>query len=99
VAQLSYSFYLVHEMLFEWLFPKLAPLFVARIGAYGTMALDSVIGLAFASTLAAVLYVTIERPSMRMRSHPVVLSLIESLMRTYPRANAREEEQPETAPA
>jgi peptidoglycan/LPS O-acetylase OafA/YrhL len=99
VAQLSYSFYLVHEMLFEWLFPRLAPLFVTRIGAYGTMALDSVIGLAFASTLAAVLYVTIERPSIRMRSHPVVLSLIESLMRTKPRANAREEEQPETAPA
>jgi peptidoglycan/LPS O-acetylase OafA/YrhL len=99
VAQLSYSFYLVHEMLFEWLFPRLAPLFVARIGAYGAMAVDAVIGLTIASALAAILYVTIERPSMRMRSHPFVLRLIEPLRRAKPTGDAGEEEQPGIAPA
>lgn len=84
VAQLSYSIYLVHEMLFKWLFPKIAPLFTARLGGYGTMAVDSVIGLAITLAIASSLYVMIERPCMRMRSHPAVLNLIEFLRRPKP---------------
>ncbi len=99
IAQLSYSFYLVHEMLFQWLFPRLAPLFVSRIGPYGTMALDAVAGLIMASVLAVILYVTIERPCMRLRSHAVVLSLIGSLTRAKPAGDARDEERRGTAPA
>lgn len=81
IAQLSYSIYLVHEMLFQWLFPRIAPLFVARLGAYGTMAVDSTIGFAITLAIASSLYVLIERPCMRMRSHPAVLSLIDFFRR------------------
>ncbi len=76
VAQLSYSIYLVHEMLFMWLFPRIAPLFTARLGAYGTMAVDAAIGLVLVLGIASSFYVMIERPCMRLRSHQVVLNLI-----------------------
>jgi peptidoglycan/LPS O-acetylase OafA/YrhL len=76
VAQLSYSGYLVHEMLFIWLFPKLAPLFTARFGNYGTMAIDGLIALILVFFIASTLYVCIERPCMRLRSHPSVLNWI-----------------------
>ncbi len=99
VAQLSYSFYLVHEMLFQWLFPRLAPVFVPRVGPYGALALDAVSGLVLASVLAAILYVTIERPCMRLRTHPAVLRLIDGMRRSKRPGDAREEEQPGTAPA
>jgi peptidoglycan/LPS O-acetylase OafA/YrhL len=81
VAQLSYSIYLVHEMLFDWLFIRIAPIFSARLGAYGTMALDSAIGLVATFVIASTLYVMIERPCMRLRSHPAVLSLIDCFRR------------------
>ena len=67
IAQLSYSIYLVHEMLFMWLFPKIAPLFAARLGAYGTMPVDSAVGFAITLAIASPLYVSIERPCMRLR--------------------------------
>jgi peptidoglycan/LPS O-acetylase OafA/YrhL len=79
VAQLSYSIYLVHEMLFMWLFPKFAPLFSARLGAYGAMAVDSAIGFTITLAISSSLYVMIERPCMRTRSHPAVLGLIDFL--------------------
>ncbi len=77
IAQISYSTYMVHEMIFWWLFPKLAPTFAPRLGTYGTMAVDSAIGVVLVFTLACTLYVLIERPCMRMRTHPAALKLIE----------------------
>jgi peptidoglycan/LPS O-acetylase OafA/YrhL len=79
IAQISYSVYLVHEMIFMWLFPKLAPVFAARLGPWGAMAVSGVIGLFMVFGLASLLYVLIERPCMRMRSHPAILRLIEVL--------------------
>lgn len=81
IAQISYSTYMVHEMIFLWLFPKLAPVFAPRFGPDPTIAIDSAIGLILVFTLACTLYVLIERPCMRMRSHPATLQLIE-LVRT-----------------
>jgi peptidoglycan/LPS O-acetylase OafA/YrhL len=81
IAQLSYSFYLIHEMLFEWLFPRIAPVFAPHLGPYETIAADSVIGFAIAAILAGTLYVTIERPCMRLRSSPATLRLIGSIQR------------------
>lgn len=77
IAQISYSVYLVHEMIFMWLFPRLAPAFAPRLGAWSAMAAAGAIGLAMVFGLASLLYVLIERPCMRMRSHPAVLRLIE----------------------
>ena len=82
VAQLSYSSYLVHPMLFMWLFPRLAVRLVPRLGAYGAIAMDSVVGLVVTFAVSAALYVTIERPCMRMRSHPAILKLIKILSRS-----------------
>ena len=76
VAQISYSVYLVHEMIFMWLFPRLAPVFAPRFGAFRAMAAAGAIGLVMVFGLASLLYVLIERPCMRMRSHPAVLGLI-----------------------
>jgi len=45
------------------------------------MALDSVIGLVATFVIASTLYVMIERPCMRLRSHPAVLSLIDCFRR------------------
>jgi peptidoglycan/LPS O-acetylase OafA/YrhL len=90
VAQLSYSTYLVSEMVFMWLFPRVAPLFAARLGAYGTMLVDSAIGLMLTFAISLSLYLQIERPCMRMRSHPVVLNLIDFFRRPKLRATAEE---------
>lgn len=77
VAQVSYSVYLLHEMIFMWLFPKLAPVFAPRFGPFGAMAVAGAIGLVMVFGLASLLYVGIERPCMRMRSHPATLRLID----------------------
>jgi len=76
IAQLSYSTYLVHEMFFLWLFPRTSPLLIPHFGTYGSMAVNAVIGLVLALVIASSLYVWIERPCMRIRSHPSVLNLI-----------------------
>jgi peptidoglycan/LPS O-acetylase OafA/YrhL len=90
VAQLSYSIYLVSEMVFRWLFPRIAPLFAPSLGGFVTMALDSAIGLLMTFLIAASLYVTIERPCMRMRSHPIVLNLIDFFRQPKLKPVARE---------
>lgn len=79
IAQISYSVYLVHEMIFMWLFPRLAPVFAPRFGDWGAMAAAGAIGLVMVFALATSLYVLIERPCMRMRSHPIILRLIDFL--------------------
>jgi peptidoglycan/LPS O-acetylase OafA/YrhL len=81
IAQLSYSFYLVHEMLFQRLFPKIAPTFREHLSPYQTLAVDSAIGFAIAAMVAVTFYVTIERPFMRLRSSPTVLRFIASIQR------------------
>ena len=81
IAQLSYSTYLVHEMFFMWLFPKSSPLLSPHFGNYGSIAVNAVIGGIPALMMAVSLYVWIERPCMRLRSHPSVLKLINSFKR------------------
>jgi len=46
------------------------------------MAVNSVLGIIPAVMIAVSLYVWIERPCMRIRSHPSVLKLIDSFKRT-----------------
>lgn len=82
IAQVSYSLYMIHEMIFTWLFPKLAPILKPRIGIPGTIAVDAATGIAIALVLAGTLYTLVERPCMRMRSHPMTLRFIERLRRT-----------------
>lgn len=77
IAQVSYSVYLVHEMIFMWLFPRLAPVFAPRFGPSGAMAAAGAVGLVMVFGLASSLYVVIERPCMRMRSHPAIMRLID----------------------
>jgi peptidoglycan/LPS O-acetylase OafA/YrhL len=72
IAQISYSLYLVHEMFMLWLFPKTAQLFGPSLGAHGTMALASAIALVMSFAGATVLFLLVERPSMRARDLPVV---------------------------
>jgi len=81
IAQVSYSLYMIHEMIFTWLFPKLAPILKPRIGIPGTIAVDAATGIVIALVLAGTLYTLVERPSMRMRSHPTVLRFIDRLRR------------------
>ena len=84
IAQLSYSIYLMHEMLFTWLFPKTSPLLVPHFGNYGSMAVNAVLGLTLTLAIASALYVALERPCMRVRSHPAVLNLINLFKRPKP---------------
>ena len=84
IAQLSYSIYLVHEMFFMWLFPKTSPLLIPYFGNYGSMAVNAVIGITLTLGSASSLYVSIERPCMRIRTHPAVLNLINFFKRPKP---------------
>jgi peptidoglycan/LPS O-acetylase OafA/YrhL len=77
IAQISYSLYLVHEMVMLWLFPKTAHLFGALWGPLPTMAVASLIALVMSFAIAALLYLFVEQPCMQARSHPRVLRLIE----------------------
>jgi len=84
VAQLSYSIYLLHEMLFTWLFPMTSPLLIPHFGDYGSIAVNAVLGLTLTLGMASALYVSIERPCMRVRSHPAVQALIDLFKRPKP---------------
>ena len=75
IAQISYSLYLVHEMFMLWLFPKTAQMFGPSLGAHGTMALAAIIALAMSFAGATVLFLLVERPSMRARDLPAVRSI------------------------
>jgi len=77
VAQISYSLYLVHEMVMLWLFPKTATLFGPSLGPYGTMAAAAAISLVLSVALATLLYLFVEQPSMRARGLPLVRRLTE----------------------
>jgi peptidoglycan/LPS O-acetylase OafA/YrhL len=81
IAQLSYSTYLVHELLFTWLFPKTSPLLIPHFGNYGSMAVNAVLGIIPSLMIATSLYLWIERPCMRIRSHSSVLKLLNSFKR------------------
>jgi peptidoglycan/LPS O-acetylase OafA/YrhL len=75
IAQISYSAYLLHEMFMLWLFPKTAYLLRDTFGAYGTIAVASVIVALMTFGGASVLYALVEKPSMRVRSHPAIRRL------------------------
>ena len=77
IAQVSYSLYLVHEMVMLWLFPKTAVLFGPALGAHTTMALAALIALVM-SFAGAILYVLVEQPSMRARELPAIRRLAEA---------------------
>jgi len=72
IAQVSYSLYLVHEMVMLWLFPKTALLLGPSLGGLGTMAVASVAAVVLSFAFAALLYLFVEQPSMRARSLPSV---------------------------
>ncbi|HEX4287133.1 MAG TPA: acyltransferase [Terracidiphilus sp.] len=76
IAQLSYSAYLTHEMIFQWLFPQIGPNLALYFGPARAMAIDSVVGLASTGILSCGLYLFIEQPCMQLRSHPAVLRVI-----------------------
>ena len=81
LAQLSYSCYLMHEMVIIWLYPRLAPMLFPVLGPWATMAADAAVALLITFAIVSILYVTIERPSMRLRSHPAVTAIIEVFSR------------------
>ncbi len=78
IAQVSYSLYLVHEMVMLWLFPKTAALFGPALGAHTTMALAALIALVMSFAGATILYLLVEQPSMRARELPAIRRLAEA---------------------
>ena len=78
IAQVSYSLYLVHEMVMLWLFPKTAVLFGPALGAHTTMALAALIALVMSFAGATILYLLVEQPSMRARELPAIRRLAEA---------------------
>ncbi len=72
VAQLSYSAYLMHEMIMIWMFPKSTEFLIVTIGLGPniTFVVNIVFAIALTLISASVLYVTVERPCMRFRKHP-----------------------------
>ena len=77
IAQVSYSLYLVHEMVMLWLFPKTASWLGPALGPLPTMAAASVVAVLLSCVIAGLLYVLVEQPCMRARSHPMVLRVTE----------------------
>lgn len=75
IAQLSYSLYLVHEMLLFWIFPKSTWRLLRFLGPYPTIAMNSIFALCAMFVCSAVLFVLIEKPSMDMRSLPAIREL------------------------
>ena len=61
--------------------PETGPILKPRIGIPGTIAVDAATGIVIALVLAGTLYTLVERPCMRMRSHPTVQRFIDRLRR------------------
>ena len=74
IAQLSYSAYLMHEMIMIWLFPISTEFFIITLEISGNFAfiLNAVLGLVLTFVSAMILYVFVERPCMRLRHHPMM---------------------------
>ena len=72
IAQLSYSAYLMHEMVMIWLFPISSEFFIGGMGVApnAVFVVNSIVSILLTLISAAILYVTIERPCMRFRKHP-----------------------------
>jgi peptidoglycan/LPS O-acetylase OafA/YrhL len=77
IGQVSYSLYLVQEMVMLWLFPKTASWLGPALGPLPTMAAASVVAVLLSCVIAGLLYVLVEQPCMRARSHPMVLRVAE----------------------
>ena len=67
LAQLSYSSYLMHEMLMIWVFPRTTEALRASIGDGPAFVANAALTVVASFVFAALLYITIERPSMRLR--------------------------------
>ena len=74
IAQLSYSAYLMHEMIMLWLFPISTEYMIVELEMSGNLAfaLNGIISLSLTFVFAAILYVFVERPCMRLRHHPLM---------------------------
>lgn len=74
IAQLSYSAYLMHEMIQIWLFPKLSAGLLQLVGGSEMLALilNGLIAFVLTFLSAFILYTFIERPSMEYRNSSVV---------------------------
>ena len=74
IAQLSYSGYLMHEMIMIWLFPISTEFFINDMEMSGntTFILNAIIALTLTFVSAMTLYVFVERPCMRLRHHPMM---------------------------
>jgi peptidoglycan/LPS O-acetylase OafA/YrhL len=88
ISQISYSAYLLHEMFMLWLFPKTASLFRDSLGAYGTIALASGIAAIMTFGGATSLYILVEKPCMRGRSHPWIRRLWEHPVEESPQKDS-----------
>ncbi|MEC9047052.1 MAG: acyltransferase [Planctomycetota bacterium] len=68
VAQLSYTAYLVHEVVMIWLYPMLAPALTdAGFSATATIAVDGVVAVIVTAAVCVVLFLFVEMPSMEWR--------------------------------
>ena len=74
IAQLSYSGYLMHEMIMIWLFPISTEFFITDMEMSGNTAfiLNAILALTLTFVSAMALYVFVERPCMRLRHHPMM---------------------------
>ena len=74
IAQLSYSAYLMHEMVMIWMFPMSSEFFIGTIGLTPNLAfiVNSLLAILITLLSAAILYITVERPCMRFRKHPLM---------------------------
>ncbi len=74
IAQLSYSAYLMHEMVMIWMFPMSSEFFIETIGLTPNFAfvLNTAVAILLTLLSAAILYITVERPCMRFRKHPIM---------------------------
>ncbi|MCP4092912.1 MAG: acyltransferase [Planctomycetes bacterium] len=70
IAQLSYSGYLMHEMLMIWGFKRYTAGLANSLGADGAFLVNLFASVFLTFFSAAILYILIERPCMRLRNHP-----------------------------
>lgn len=69
IAQLSYSIYLVHEVVMIWVFPKTTAYLTGELGwgAGAVMAFNGALAVLLTATVAGLLFVLVEHPSMEYR--------------------------------
>ena len=78
IAQLSYSAYLMHEMIQIWIFPKLAPIFKFLFNENNLLALcaNGLVSIILTFISAFILYIFIERPFMEFRNSETIMKFL-----------------------